>query len=398
MHEMVSAVLWTFFVLTIIALVCVGGYYVYLVFKRVYKSTDDKLKDVVDQINSSSMYTYRFDKTQESNIKNMEKNINSVANNYDLMKNDWIDIKGDYMSKKEVKKAIETDKAVVGGALHVSGFRMSTEAPSSLKEGSAKGEDWLYLSGGTGMGFESVRAGKATIKDAKVAGELGVDKRVRVGGEGEVVFGGDNRWVVKAPADGRKSLVVAPGGGNAGEYEWSKQAAFEDGYMSAWGGGMNVRGGRSRYNTQNLGTHFPHKDTMKNHIRGDTELQGDMELHGAVKMVRGDPGPMIEKNYGRDSDRYGVGQFGGGTMRVYTAGFHGPASLNLSVARDSGGFDDVLKVRTDRSVEVDGATRFKRPASFDGPACIGAVCIRESGGQLQACNRDLTSCKRLVVA
>jgi hypothetical protein len=66
---------------------------------------------------------------------------------------------------------------------------------------------------------------------------------------------------------------------------------------------------------------------------------------------------MLEVNYGKPENRYGVGQFTQGNMRMYTAGGWGPASVNLSIARageGEGNFDDIVKVKTDGSTSVKG--------------------------------------------
>lgn len=61
-------------------------------------------------------------------------------------------------------------------------------------------------------------------------------------------------------------------------------------------------------------------------------------------VTTGDPGVLVEKRYGAPADRYGVGQYGGGNMRVYTAGAFRPASLSLSYANGEEAFDDVVRI------------------------------------------------------
>ena len=90
-----------------------------------------------------------------------------------------------------------------------------------------------------------------------------------------------------------------------------------------------------------------------------------------VRWEQGDPGPMIEVNYGGNNNRYGVGQWGDGTLRMYTAKFgnwDGP-SVNLSLAKEDGGFDDILKVRkagTQPHVDVNGIINAKQAVNVDG--------------------------------
>lgn len=79
------------------------------------------------------------------------------------------------------------------------------------------------------------------------------------------------------------------------------------------------------------------------------------EVTAPIKYFKSD-GAMIERNYGADNgnDRYGFGQFQNGTARLYASGSNPQASLNLSIARSNNAFDDVLTVRPDRSVLVNG--------------------------------------------
>jgi hypothetical protein len=109
---------------------------------------------------------------------------------------------------------------------------------------------------------------------------------------------------------------------NGGEYYggiavgklWNGGATYLNGEFNAYGtanahNGVNIKGGKSVYNPDNWGTHFPFSDG-RNYIRGDTEVRGDVDLHGKISMNRSDPGEMIERQYGNNKgDRYGVGQF-----------------------------------------------------------------------------------------
>ncbi len=79
-------------------------------------------------------------------------------------------------------------------------------------------------------------------------------------------------------------------------------------------------------------------------------------MGGKVNFAQPDPGAMIEKNYGTNDNRYGVGQFPGGAMRVYTASSsaYKPATVSLSLAKADGNFDDVLTIDTDKTTRING--------------------------------------------
>ncbi len=375
------------FLVTLVVLCIITGI-CYLVYKHITKiktSNEDVWKQVVDKINNSNLYTYQFDKKQEENIQNIEVNVHNVHNNYAELKNNVMAIKSDYLSKEEYKKGLITDKAEVNN-LKIGGISINNNAPPG-SNGSATGKDWLYLydggKAGGGLSMKKLQADTADFKNSSVSGNLVVGGKAEV--KDDIVLHGSNKWIMHTPDDGRKSMYFAPG--REDSWDWSKQYTFDkDGYITAYGGGLNTRGGSSKYNPDNLGTHFPSAIDNKNHITGDTIIRGDLNLVGGVKMTRNDPGPMVEKHYGSDSNRYGIGQFEDGTMRMYTAGYYGPASVNLSIARDKNTFDDVLQIKNDKSVNVNGSL------------CLGNICLKNNQGILEACDKALKQCKRVTLS
>ena len=104
-------------------------------------------------------------------------------------------------------------------------------------------------------------------------------------------------------------------------------------------------------NTNGSHTHFNYSNTNTNYIRGNTVVSGELNMESkGININFGDPGPMIERNYspGSTHDRYGLGQFPGGTARVYAANNFGPATVNLSFAKENNQFDDVLVANRDK--------------------------------------------------
>lgn len=67
-------------------------------------------------------------------------------------------------------------------------------------------------------------------------------------------------------------------------------------------------------------------------------------VKGGVAVTNSNPGPMLEKHYGGQDDRFGVGQWTGGAMRVYGSGWGAATTVSLSIAKSDGSFDDVVKV------------------------------------------------------
>lgn len=95
--------------------------------------------------------------------------------------------------------------------------------------------------------------------------------------------------------------------------------------------------------------------TNKLWVGGATILNDDLQVeNGKVNFRKTPPGPMIEKNMGKNEDRYGVGQFANGSMRMYTSSSFKPATAGLSIAKSDGTLDDVLAVTTDKLTNIYG--------------------------------------------
>lgn len=158
---------------------------------------------------------------------------------------------------------------------------------------------------------------------------------------------------------------------------WNGGETWLNGQLNAYGKaslhkGLDVQGGKSVHNPNGHWTHFPWEGDGKNYIRGDTELAGEMQIYGGINMLRTDPGAMVQKQYGDDkANRYGVGQFPGAKMRMYTAGSVGPATVNLSVAKEDGTFDDVLAVDNKGNTKVKGGMNIAGETQIGGRASIG---------------------------
>lgn len=86
-----------------------------------------------------------------------------------------------------------------------------------------------------------------------------------------------------------------------------------------------------------------------------SDINNDVNVfNGKVNFIKTDPGAMVEKSYDNPGDRYGIGQFPGGAMRMYASGVHRPATTGFAVTKQNGTLDDVLTVSTDRMTNVYG--------------------------------------------
>lgn len=95
---------------------------------------------------------------------------------------------------------------------------------------------------------------------------------------------------------------------------------------------------------------------MKKLYVGGTSWMNE-NLHmtaGKINFAQPDPGPMIEKTYGTNDNRYGVGQFPNGAMRMYAGSGHQPATAGLSLAKPNGTLEDVLTIDNEKTTRVHG--------------------------------------------
>lgn len=349
------------------------------------------IREVVDQINESQAYAYRFDKTQEQNIKNMDMNVRNI------------DAKATRMSQESQARDAALQKNI--NALDA----------TTLKKVDITKE----------RGVPYVRTGQ-----------------LQVGSNNAFTF--SNNWLnMHDPNDARLSTFGLKMGSL-----WTTQSSRLDGDVNTSNAYVVMRGGMSSVNPNGLPTQFPSKSDGMNYISGDTVVRGNtnnlgnmnvgsnLNVSGRIhfrdpsmslgtndmnntdsyylqKVVNGtdssmlrltltdnpnesmqianssstqhifdvagnawhgnsvsvangvtvrnnDPGALIEKNYradGRTDNRFGVGQFSGGQTRVYAGSAASAGGVNLSVAKQNGQFDDVLQVKTDKTVTINGDTK-----------------------------------------
>jgi hypothetical protein len=88
-------------------------------------------------------------------------------------------------------------------------------------------------------------------------------------------------------------------------------------------------------------------------------------VEGSINITNVDPGAFIQKTYGTDDNRYGIGQFPNGQLKIYTASGYKPATISFSLAQKNGKFDDVVTIDTNKVTHVNGQL------------CMGQRCIDE---------------------
>lgn len=441
------------------------GVYSYLTLKRREQSHLEQLEQVIQQINEAHAKMHRFDKTLESNLQNMEKNLALVHQRNQDMQKDMTGVKTMVGPFQDIGKKLTTQR-VDAQELGLAGrFKLSTlidpDAPSTasisttnaskplLQSGSARGGDWLSLQTNQGDPAGLVTGRLRTQADAEFAGSastrksLSAQEDVKVGRD--LLLEGDNRWIFSSSdAKGNRNLALAPFAGGA--WDWNNQFTFGNNGTLNVPGGFTTKGGKSVHNPRSEPSVFASFPDGKNYLRGDTVLQGELETEGALRFRKNNPGAMVEKRYGtEDANRYGMGQYVGGALRMYTSTTEPESSVNLSLAKPGNAFEDILTVRSDRSVDIQGPTRvnaalqapevtLRTPTSKtstrlragtnpdtlveiwgnngngkgeqkvadlkgDGSLCLGQVCMRDNGkGGLQLCNPSGAFCKNVTVA
>ena len=105
------------------------------------------------------------------------------------------------------------------------------------------------------------------------------------------------------------------------------------------GHGINVNTGDTRGDRMGLNIQNGQKQVL------GAYNDGNINVDGTVRVQKADPGPMLEKNYGANDFRYGMGQWPNGVVRTYSGSRTG--SVNMSVAKADGSFDDIVKASVD---------------------------------------------------
>lgn len=129
------------------------------------KNVDGTLRDVVDQINDSQYYAYKFDKKQEDNIRNLDTNIQRVNNKVKTLdaslKDEVSKLYNSTVSKDEIEtgvKHIKTNKLQLGDEYLLSG---EGDAHSGNKP-----DGWLRLFDKDGKDYKGGFAtGKLYVRD-----------------------------------------------------------------------------------------------------------------------------------------------------------------------------------------------------------------------------------------
>lgn len=218
---------------TSMLVVAVVTSYNYMMTQQLKKDVDENMKSFVDQVNSAQFYKYKFDKLQESNIKNLDTNTQIVHENMNKM------------------KKMVNDTAVV-----LNRKMQDIEKNTLKKENMTGGVDYMKLNK-LRLGDQHTLSGVGDAHSAKPDG-----------------------WLRLFDKDGKDYY-----GGLAAGKLYARDSAYVGGSADV-NGSLNLRGGKSEHNPSNWGTHFPWAGDGKNYIRGDTELRGNTTNIGDLQVQR----------------------------------------------------------------------------------------------------------------
>jgi hypothetical protein len=177
------------------------------------------LQSVVDQVNDSTMYAYKFDKNQDANIKNLDNNLKIVQDN---LLNVSHNVK---LMQSQVANTVNNSDVFLTKNLKTNKINLG-QTHSILAPGN---DGWVRINNPAGT----------DLYGGLAAANLYVT----------------NKATFAAAADVSALNVL---------------------------GTSTFKGGKSTFNPQGLATHFPYSDGT-NYIRGDTEIRGNTTNIGDLK-------------------------------------------------------------------------------------------------------------------
>ena len=165
---------------------------------RVKEQTAKNIQDLVDQVNESASYAYRFDISQDDNIKTMEKNINLINENVNNI--------GKNVKIMQENMNVERSKNVKTGVLSLGDRFTLGEIPNS-------DADWVGLMNSDGSWLH----GGLAVSQAYVDDTLDISGSLHIAGAKSAhnpdnlhtVFANDDKNYVRGDTDVTGVLEVA---------------------------------------------------------------------------------------------------------------------------------------------------------------------------------------------
>lgn len=278
-------------VISIVSLTVIATVTIILLYQNasVRDNVAANMQSVVDQINDSTYYGYQYDKRQEDNIKNLDKNINTVSKDVKNIVDEVKNIKLQTPTNIDISKNLQTKNVSTGSLKLGQKFSLSGEGA----------DEWLRLNNA----------------------------------EGTQLYGG-------LAASKLYSHNGASFKGNTTADNLSISNSFQ------------VKGGKSEHNPGQLQTILYGPDGL-NYIRGDTELRGNtnnigdlkvgktLHVQNGINTFRSDLGPVL-KNTTRGGVEFGAAHAQADNYQIYNSSAQG--GIQLGFGKDAA-FEPAVDLR-----------------------------------------------------
>lgn len=265
--------------------------------KTAKEDLEGRLRNVVDQVNTSQQYSYEFDKRQQQQVTGLERNVDEVRTTYITKSDAARKLSTQQMDAKvvEAEKVNLASKALGDGSLQFnSRVDGASKSPDYLIQRGAKGtENHLVIhtpaasgagvnfmsSGGKSRMFVDGNSGQVNVTGNLKTSTLQLGDKFKMSGVGDGQANDD--WLRLTSMDGKTYK-----GGLAASRLYAQNETILNGKTDVNGlanvrGNLYIRGGNSVHNPNKWDSHFPFTDG-KNYIRGDTELRGNLENIGDI--------------------------------------------------------------------------------------------------------------------
>lgn len=245
---------------------------------KMKKNFDDKMRNVVDQINTSQFYQYELEKRSYDKMNDLDNNLSNVRNNY-LPRSEFKDrMVTNTLDAKDIKQR--------DGTLSLGG---KIDFGNSMTLGGTDKELSLALPSGTGMTVKD-GAGQRIASfngDGATAAYQRAD-RLQLGEKWQLSGAGDahanDGWLRLFDKSGKDYY-----GGIAASKLMTRDGASFGGNTDIENANvtkaLSVRGGASEHNPENKRSEVPGNDGV-NYIRGDTRIDGNTATAGDISVGR----------------------------------------------------------------------------------------------------------------
>ena len=235
-------------------------------------------------------------------------------------------------------------------------FRLNNANINNAQNNGVAIHNGMAVNGGGGLSvgaWTKVPEGQAYIRDKlKVAHNMG-------------------GWVDNSVMSAFKPNNTTTVGASFGGPDWWSHFPWSD-------GDTYVRSGKANGNVfvSDIGT--------GKLVLGSSTQGASIETRAPIKVQGLNPGPLIEKDYGANQNKYGIGQFSNGEMRLYAPKVSSTATVNMSLLNTDGSYDDVITVNANN-----------RNTRINGNFVVAGGNTAQINGTLRVCDNAGNNCRTI---